>query len=249
MPLIPLRTALKRRVCSWHQPVLHPSCVAPMSAPGPVPSWSSTWLRSSDLVSCHGTGLVTAEFWVITGLRFDLLAASGRRHNDSMFCIVSKVCICLPCSFTSLVSQFIFPQRATASAAPWQLLSACFSSFWGPNNEPCSTGDQPPPGLTSFTVILWAQPSHQFFPQWIVQLSKTWAASFPARILWKTVSNALLKPRQTSLMITTSVQLAVGLWAADHCPVSLAIHSALCALHSNSASYLQRYYGTYQKLI
>ena len=70
----------------------------------------------------------------------------------------------------------------------------------GPNIEPCGTplvtGHQL--DLTPFTTTLWAQPSSQFFIQRRVRPSKPRAVTFPRRMLWETVTKALLKFRQTT---------------------------------------------------
>ncbi|CAM9595396.1 unnamed protein product, partial [Bubo scandiacus] len=65
----------------------------------------------------------------------------------------------------------------------------------GPKTEPWGTplmtGSQL--DLTLFTTTLWARPSSQFFTQQSVCPSKPRAASFARRMLWETVSKALLK--------------------------------------------------------
>ena len=48
--------------------------------------------------------------------------------------------------------------------------------------------------LTPFPTTLWAQPSRQFFTQQRAYLSKPWTASFCRRMLWESVSKALLSP-------------------------------------------------------
>ena len=64
----------------------------------------------------------------------------------------------------------------------------------GPNTEPWRTslvtGHQP--DLTPFTTTLCARPSRRFFTQRRVHPSKPRAASFSRRMLWETVSTALL---------------------------------------------------------
>ena len=52
--------------------------------------------------------------------------------------------------------------------------------------------------LTPFTTTLWAWPSGQFFTQQRVYLSKPHDASFLRKILWETLSKALLKSRYTT---------------------------------------------------
>jgi len=58
---------------------------------------------------------------------------------------------------------------------------------WG---TPLVTGRQL--DLTPFTTTLWARPSSQFLTQSRVYLSKPRTASLCRRILWETVSKALL---------------------------------------------------------
>jgi len=64
------------------------------------------------------------------------------------------------------------------------------AEHWG---TPLVTGRQL--DLTPFTTTLCARPFSQFFIQRRVHPSKPWAASFSRRMLWGTVSKALLKPR------------------------------------------------------
>uniref|UniRef100_A0A8C8AAR1 Retinoic acid receptor responder 1 n=1 Tax=Otus sunia TaxID=257818 RepID=A0A8C8AAR1_9STRI len=65
---------------------------------------------------------------------------------------------------------------------------------WG---TPLLTGHQS--DLTPFTTTLWAQPSNHFFTQRSVCPSKPRAASFGRRMLWETLSKALLKPSHQSI--------------------------------------------------
>lgn len=60
-----------------------------------------------------------------------------------------------------------------------------------PQNHSCQLD------LVSFTTTLWASTSSQFFTRWRAFPSKPWTVSFSRRVLWDTVSNALLKSRQT----------------------------------------------------
>lgn len=52
--------------------------------------------------------------------------------------------------------------------------------------------------LTPLTTTLWAQQSRQFFNQWRIHLSMSWAANFSCKILWKMVSKIFLLSRQTT---------------------------------------------------
>jgi len=64
-------------------------------------------------------------------------------------------------------------------------------------------------GLTPFTTIQWAWPSGQFFTQQRVYMSKLWASSFSTRMLWETVSVALLKSRVDEVSNTLALFLSV----------------------------------------
>ncbi|PKU41303.1 hypothetical protein llap_8392 [Limosa lapponica baueri] len=58
-----------------------------------------------------------------------------------------------------------------------------------------TTRDRPPTGLNSIPHHSLGPASSQFLTQRTVLPSKPWAASFSRRILWETVSKALLKSR------------------------------------------------------
>ncbi|PKU26936.1 hypothetical protein llap_22760 [Limosa lapponica baueri] len=63
-----------------------------------------------------------------------------------------------------------------------------------------TTHDRPPAGFTSIHHCSLGLASSQFFTQRRALPSKPWAASFSRRILWETMSKALLKSRLDTFM-------------------------------------------------